>query len=43
VGEIIKARHVREDQVFARRETQLVVGLAATLANYLTQKPTPGS
>jgi hypothetical protein len=38
-----KARHVREGQVLDRREAQLVVGLAAALANYLIQKASPGS
>lgn len=38
-----KARHVREGQVLERHEAQLVVGLAATLANYLIQKAAPGS
>jgi hypothetical protein len=38
-----KARHVREGQVLDRHEAQLVVGLAAALANYLIQKAAPGS
>jgi hypothetical protein len=33
-----KARHVREGQVLDRHEAQLVVGLAASLVNYLVQK-----
>jgi hypothetical protein len=33
-----KARHVREGQILDRQEAQLVVGLAASLANYLIQK-----
>jgi AbiJ N-terminal domain 4 len=33
-----KARHVREGQTLDRHEAQLVVGLAAALANYLVQK-----
>ena len=38
-----KARHVREGQALDRHEAQLVVGLAAALANYLIQKAMPGS
>ena len=38
-----KARHVREGQTLDRHEAQLVVGLAAALANYLVQKACPGS
>jgi hypothetical protein len=38
-----RARHVREGQPLDRPEAQLVVGLAAALANYLLQKARPGS
>jgi len=37
-----KARHVREGQTLDRHEAQLVVGLAASLANYLVQKVQTG-
>lgn len=32
------ARHGKEDRTLEREEVQLVVGLAATVATYLTQK-----
>jgi AbiJ N-terminal domain 4 len=38
-----RARHVREGQALDRPEAQLVVGLAAALANYLLQKARPAS
>jgi hypothetical protein len=37
-----KARHVREGQTLDRHEAQLVVGLAASLTNYLIQKAQTG-
>jgi hypothetical protein len=38
-----RARHVREGQTVDRHDAHLVVGLAATLVNYLIHKTIPST